>query len=148
MGTSISNNREYIRSVMKEVSEIAYEQDGVAYSLETVVAEKFQTMIVRAFSNSRMKDFYDLYTILNNRQFNAGILQEAIQNTFANRKTEYDPDNIVFTDAFRTDKDLSVRWTAFMKKLKADTPPTFIEVTDYIQKQLKPYWEELGRKIE
>ena len=95
-----------------------------------------------------MKDFYNLYTILSNHQFDAGILQEAIQNTFANRKTEYDPDNIVFTDAFRTDKDLSVRWTAFMKKLKADTPPTFIEVTDYIQKQLKPYWEELGRKIE
>ena len=36
----------------------------LAYSLETVIAEKFQTVIVRAEANSRMKDFYDLYTIL------------------------------------------------------------------------------------
>ena len=34
----------------------------LAYSLETVIAEKFQTMISRAEANSRMKDFYDLYT--------------------------------------------------------------------------------------
>ena len=116
----------------------------MAYSLETVVAEKFQTMVVRATSNSRMKDFYDLYIILKNHQFNVSILQEAIQATFANRQTEYDPDNIVFTNTFCTNNELSTRWTTFMKKLKINTPLTFIEVMDYIQKQLKPYWENLA----
>lgn len=116
----------------------------MAYSLETVVAEKFQTMVVRATSNSRMKDFYDLYIILKNHQFNVSILQEAIQATFANRQTEYDPDNIVFTNTFCTNNELSTRWITFMKKLKINTPLTFIEVMDYIQKQLKPYWENLA----
>ena len=38
-----------------------------AYSLETVVAEKFQTLIDRSVNNSRMKDFFDLYRILSTR---------------------------------------------------------------------------------
>ena len=41
----------------------------MAYSLETVVAEKFQTMIARTVLNSRMKDFYDVYTILKHNRY-------------------------------------------------------------------------------
>ena len=60
-----------------------------AYSLETVVAEKFQTMIDRALANSRMKDFYDVYSILSseseNLKVNEDILTEAIASVFSNR---------------------------------------------------------------
>ena len=93
--------------------------DIMAYSLETVVAEKFQTMISRAETNSRMKDFYDLYTILQGGKYNAEILDEAIKATFKNRQTNY------------------------MKKLKIPTQLTFFEVMDYLQVKLKPYWENL-----
>ena len=37
------------------------EVNVMAYSLETVVAEKFQAMISLAGANSRMKDFFDVY---------------------------------------------------------------------------------------
>lgn len=72
------------------------------------------------------------------------ILQEAIQSTLVNWKTEYDQDNIIFTDTFGTDNDLTIWWMAFMKKLKPNTFLTFIEVTEYIQKRLRPYWENLA----
>ena len=58
-----------------------------AYSLETVVAEKFQTMIDRGTINSRMKDFFDVYTILKADKVDDTLLKEAVVEVFANRGT-------------------------------------------------------------
>lgn len=60
-----------------------------AYSLETVVAEKFQTMIALSVYNSRMKDFYDVYSILSTQKMDKEGLKAAIIATFRNRKTKY-----------------------------------------------------------
>ena len=117
--------------------------DIMAYSLETVVAEKFQTMISRAETNSRMKDFYDLYTILQGGKYNAEILDEAIKATFKNRQTNYMENHVAFSLAFAKNSNLNIRWNAFMKKLKIPTQLTFFEVMDYLQVKLKPYWENL-----
>ncbi len=40
----------------------------LAYTPETVIAEKFQTMIELSHYNSRMKDFYDVFTLLNSEK--------------------------------------------------------------------------------
>lgn len=52
-----------------------------AYSLETVIAEKFHAMIDRDIFNSRMKDFFDCYQILNTRNLRDDVLYEAIKAT-------------------------------------------------------------------
>lgn len=111
----------------------------MAYSLETVVAEKFQTLIVRAEANSRMKDFYDLYTILQGGKCDAEILDEAIKATFKNRQTSYSDNHIAFTPEFAESLDLSNKWKAFMKKLKPSNSLPFPEVMRYLQVQLMPY---------
>jgi predicted nucleotidyltransferase component of viral defense system len=49
-----------------------------AYSPETVIAEKFEAMIDLAESNSRMKDFYDVYQLLANRRYKADVLKMAM----------------------------------------------------------------------
>ena len=61
----------------------------LAYSLETVVAEKFQAMISLSLGNSRMKDFFDVYQILSKQTLDSATLSEAIKATFANRGTEF-----------------------------------------------------------
>ena len=68
-----------------------------AYSLETVVAEKFLAMVVRDVNNSRMKDFFDCYQILMTRQLDSDSLYDAIKATFNNRGLEYNPDLKLFT---------------------------------------------------
>lgn len=115
----------------------------LAYSLETIIAEKFQTMISRAEANSRMKDFYDLYTILKGGKYDRNILSEAIKATFENRQTAYLDNHIVFSPDFTNNSDLNTRWSAFMRKLKISQELTFPTVMKYIQSELKPYWEEL-----
>lgn len=58
----------------------------LAYSAETVIAEKFQAMIKLAGLNSRMKDFYDIYTIIQSGKYNFSALKDAIISTFKKQK--------------------------------------------------------------
>lgn len=52
-----------------------------AYTLETVIAEKLHAIIELAQLNSRMKDFYDIYTLLNTKEINKKVQKEAILQT-------------------------------------------------------------------
>jgi len=116
----------------------------LAYSLETVVAEKFHAVIDLADQSSRMKDYYDLYQILNTQELNHDILQEAIAKTFENRHTSYDPDTMFFRDSFKTNLKMETRWRAFIKKINSKSDLQFSEVVAYLQLQLLPYWNNLA----
>lgn len=58
-----------------------------AYPRETVVAEKFQAMVMLGIANSRMKDFFDLWVLARSFTFAGPVLAAAIRATFARRKT-------------------------------------------------------------
>src|SRR5487761_2398358 len=58
-----------------------------AYPLYTVVAEKFQAMVWLGIANSRMKDFYDIWIIMQKFSLEGQILSQAVEATFARRKT-------------------------------------------------------------
>lgn len=117
-----------------------------AYSLETVVAEKFQTMIARSVTNSRMKDFYDVYTILQGGKLDKEVLATAIKDIFENRGTRHEDNHPLFSEAFRNSPDKLAQWSAFLRKTKINNGPSFATVMDLIGKELKPYWEGLEIK--
>lgn len=60
----------------------------MAYTPETIIAEKFQTVIARGILNTRLKDFYDLHILMNikRNEINIDILKKAITNTFQKKK--------------------------------------------------------------
>lgn len=58
------------------------------YPKETVIAEKFQAMVVLGFINSRMKDFYDVWLMSKEFSFAGRLLARAIQATFERRQTD------------------------------------------------------------
>ncbi len=68
----------------------------MAFNLETIVAEKFETFITDNIMNTRNKDFYDLYIILNNfyDKMDKDQLINAIKNTFKRRNTEFNINKI------------------------------------------------------
>ena len=109
-----------------------------AYSLETVVAEKFQTMIDRGTINSRMKDFFDVYSILKAGKVDEALLKEAVIEVFANRGTELDADNVVFTDDFAQDGMRQTMWKAYLKKIKYKEELPFTEVMEVVKERLQP----------
>ena len=116
----------------------------LAYSLETVVAEKLHAVVDLADQSSRMKDYYDLYQILKTRNLDPDVLQEAIARTFENRHTPYDPDTMFFRHNFGTNPQMETRWRAFIKKITSKSDLQFSEVVTYLQEKLLPYWKNLN----
>lgn len=115
----------------------------LAYSLETVVAEKFEAMISLSVNNSRMKDFYDLYKILNDGNWDSEVLGEAVRNTFANRKTLYIENHPLFDDEFYSDTNRIARWNGFLKSIKSKEQIPFAETGKSIKAFLWTYWQTL-----
>ena len=162
LGNNISNDGERIVAAFREICSCPCEEDAVvfdvehitskniprasilAYSLETVVAEKLHAVVDLADQSSRMKDYYDLYQILKTRNLDSDVLQEAIARTFENRHTPYDPDTMFFRDNFGTNPQMETRWRAFIKKITSKSDLQFSEVVTYLQEKLLPYWKNLN----
>ena len=88
-----------------------------SYPKETVVAEKFQAMVMLGIGNSRMKDFFDLYTLCNQFEFDGDIVRRAIQATFGRRKTSIPSSPpLALTAEFSEDQQKSTQWNAFLRK--------------------------------
>lgn len=59
----------------------------MTYNLETVLAEKFETIITRGVANSRMRDFYDIYILTATQQFDKSTFVSALRKTAEKRTT-------------------------------------------------------------
>jgi hypothetical protein len=93
-----------------------------AYSRESVVAEKFQAMVMLGMVNSRMKDFYDLWVLARQFDFQGTLLREAIRATFERRRTPVPSDvPVALSPEFSNDHAKQVQWRAFIGKSKLDT---------------------------
>lgn len=117
----------------------------MAYSLETVIAEKMHAIVDLADQSSRMKDYYDLYNILSKEQYDSVTLQEAVERTFANRHTSYDANNLFFNKDFSNNQQMQVRWQAFMRKITKSDEMSFSDIVSFLQEKLRPYWERLSQ---
>lgn len=113
----------------------------MAYSLETVVAEKFQAMIELSENNSRMKDFHDLYTLLYHNTLDSDLLEKAIHATLKNRGTVYEENHPLFSDDFPQNPRFQMWWKGFMKKI-GKTESDFETAVSLIKERLFPYWEK------
>jgi len=89
------------------------------YPRETAIAEKFETAVRRGLLNSRMKDYYDLWVMAREFEFDGETLQAAIRATFKRRKTPL-PVGVPFglTAEFATDATKQMQWKAFISKSK------------------------------
>ncbi len=111
-----------------------------AYHPATVVAEKFNAMVVLGMMNSRLKDFYDVHVILDDMDIDDQVLADAIESTFKRRKTPLsDETPLVFTDGFINDETKETQWRAFLKRsLLTDYDMTFSQIVHGIQERLWP----------
>lgn len=114
-----------------------------AYSMESVIAEKFEAMIYLAEANSRMKDFYDICILAQKYNFEGKVLKEAIQTTFKHRKTPLQSIPTLFTNEFRESKEKKQQWNAFKKRISSKEELEFFEVIDKLVKFLKPIYESI-----
>lgn len=109
------------------------------YSLETIIAEKFEAALDLADLNSRMKDFYDLWGLSRKFSFDGQLLQQAIAATCKRRKTNIRSDAEIFRKDFADRKEKNAQWSAFINKgMIEDAPQDFAKVMRHIQTFLLP----------
>lgn len=118
-----------------------------AYSYDSVIAEKFEAMVYLAVLNSRMKDFYDIHTLLNIRGFDGRVLQEAIFETFQRRATKVEKDLIIFTEDFMRDSARNKQWKLFLKRI-GNNNLEFKEVVKDIRDFIKPIYDAILKEEE
>ncbi len=121
----------------------------MTYTPETVIAEKLDAMVQLDLANSRMKDFYDIWVILNQLEYDKNILTQAIIATFKRRGTIFPKDKInALTPYFYDDKNKNIQWKAFMRKgAVIYNELTLSDVCENIKEQLKDVFVKVRKKI-
>ena len=89
------------------------------YPIETMLSEKFQTIVARGSQNTRIKDFYDIYILINAKinELKKKDLIKAIKNTFKRRETEFNMDQINnVIDSIKSSKNMKKIWKDYVLK--------------------------------
>ncbi|MGA9998111.1 MAG: nucleotidyl transferase AbiEii/AbiGii toxin family protein [Pyrinomonadaceae bacterium] len=88
-----------------------------AYSRYSVVAEKFQAMVMLGIANTRMKDFYDVLTLARTFDFDGEVLCQSLKATFERRATELPLTTpLALTPEFYMEQTKQSQWNAFLKR--------------------------------
>ena len=115
-----------------------------AYSIISVIAEKFEAIVSLGDANSRYKDFYDIYILADQYDLDGVELKEAIRETFEHRGTDFD-DIYAFTDGFTGSEIHQRRWKAFLKKKKALVNVELADVINLLRALLLPVVDSIKR---
>jgi predicted nucleotidyltransferase component of viral defense system len=91
-----------------------------AYNLETVLAEKLETIFSRSTANTRMRDFYDVYVLWHTRRNNISlpVLKEAFERTVRKRESDFLLRGGITegAEALSGSKEMRELWTRYQKK--------------------------------
>ena len=117
-----------------------------AYSISSVISEKFEAIVSLGDANSRYKDFYDIYILADRYDLDGTELREAVRETFEHRGTGFD-DIFAFTDDFLESEIHQNRWKAFLKKKKALVNAELEDVIILLKTLLIPIVESITGDI-
>lgn len=90
-----------------------------SYNIETILAEKIETVLRRGKYNSRMKDYYDIYFFLTKlrNEIDISILKDAFDNTFTKRDSfEYLNDYSEIIKSIIDSDRIKTNWKSYSKK--------------------------------
>lgn len=91
----------------------------MTYPIETVLAEKLETVIARSITNTGMRDFYDIHLLLKSQSIDEDIFKRALFNTANKRGSLYILDNTKdVLDKVSKDKEMEKLWILYQKKFK------------------------------
>lgn len=116
-----------------------------AYPREAMIAEKAHAMAEFGELNTRIKDFYDLYTLARHFSFEAESLSRGIAATFEQRQTRIEALPATLTPRFFADARRSDEWRRYLSRNALVTAPTdFTTVGELLLNFLAPIWTALA----
>lgn len=105
-----------------------------SYNLETVLAEKIETILSKLETSSRMKDYYDIYLIYKFKfdKIDKEKFRGAVEKTF--KKREFDADLITNLNIVKESKVLKDKWISYSRKYSYARDVEFEETLKYLEK--------------
>jgi predicted nucleotidyltransferase component of viral defense system len=117
-----------------------------SYPCETVIAEKVEAMVSLGVANSRMKDFFDVYKLSQELEFDGKVLQHAVQSTFTRRKTSIPQEiPLAFIEELSSDKSKRGQWTAFVARAGGLSGTNFEQVIQHIGDFIAPVFQAISK---
>ena len=104
------------------------------YNLETLLAEKLETIMARATANSRMRDFYDIHVLMKQSSINLEILKKAFKATSKARGTEsLIPQFEEILEMIKNDVSMKALWDKYCNDSFFINDLSWIEVNDSVR---------------
>lgn len=106
-----------------------------SYNIETILAEKVETILRRGELNTRPRDFYDVYILTKTQFFDHSVFIEALRTTASHREATHIFNNIVNRlDEICVSEDLRNRWLKYTNDYRYAVGITYEDVIDSIRK--------------
>jgi len=106
----------------------------LAYNVETIIAEKFETIVSRGVLTTRAKDFYDIYMLVKICKYDKNILKQAIERTFKHRNTELNIDTVKSViKELKSNKNISDLWQKYQKTYKYAEDISIVDVVKSLE---------------
>jgi predicted nucleotidyltransferase component of viral defense system len=91
----------------------------LAYNIETILAEKLETLFARGTANSRMRDFYDLFVLGDMRTYNPAVLKDAFANTVEKRGSTAVAQSMgLILDEVENSPEMMKLWGGYQRKFE------------------------------
>lgn len=118
-----------------------------SYNIETILAEKYESIIKRSVLNTRVRDFYDIYMLihLNKNNISNKMLKDAICETAQYRNTLQFVDNKEIVEevisSLRNDENMLNQWKKYQKTFEYAKDIQYIDLIESIEKIKNVYFE-------
>ena len=104
------------------------------YNVETVLAEKFETILRRGILNTRPRDFYDVYILMQTQQIDSSLLSRAIRATAQKRGSlSAMADKGAIINTIRNDGTMQQRWATYCREYPYADGINFNSVLDVLE---------------
>lgn len=113
----------------------------IAYSPDSAIAEKFEAIVYLGYITSRMKDFFDIYHIAHNKDFDSQTLKKALETTFKHRKTDLLNRFDIYSSEFINNIQKNKQWNAFKIRNELEFELTFADTVGFIKSFIEPVFK-------
>ncbi len=110
-----------------------------AYNIETVMAEKVETILRRGVFNTRPRDFYDAYILTTTQKFDKAVFVDALKATAAHRGTTEQIANVPdILCSIEESPQLQNMWTKYRKQFAYAVDIEYGQIMDVIKQLCRP----------
>lgn len=108
------------------------------YNIETVLAEKIETILSRGAMNTRPRDYYDVYIIVTTQEYDKNVFKDALKATMEHRGTSELMEKVEeILDNISDNRDLRYMWEKYRKKFPYAAGITYESTVDAIRELMR-----------